>query len=83
MSNTRCEIFNWLLVPTAITAFLSLVTKNSELEVGLTYALCVLSTLAHIRYGTCLVSAFHSINVFSNFSLIGKTDVQTFPNKVL
>lgn len=56
MSNTRCEIFNWLLVPSAITVFLSLVTKNPELEIGLTYALCVLSTLAHIHYGTCLVS---------------------------
>lgn len=62
MSNTRCEIFNWLLVPTAVTAFLSLTLKNAELELGFTYALCVVATLAHIHYGTCLVTIVNNID---------------------
>lgn len=84
MSNTRCDIYNWLLVPAAITALLSLTVKNGELELGLTYALCVLSTLAHIHYGTCLVSTDNTLTaVAKRISVLGKTDVPTLPNKML
>lgn len=72
MSNTRCDIFNWLLVPTAITVFLSLTVQNAELELGFTYALCVVTTLAHIHYGTCLVSILDAVVVdvaLHNFTL--------------
>lgn len=75
MSNTRCEIFNWLLVPTAITVLLSLTVKNAELELGFTYALCVLTTLAHIHYGTCLVSILNTVIVdhaLHNFSTVSQ-----------
>ncbi|KAJ3649142.1 hypothetical protein Zmor_020900 [Zophobas morio] len=68
MSNTRCDIFNWLLVPTSIFILVSILTNNSSLELFLTYSLCVLSTTAHIHYGTYLVRQMCNhfrINCFS------------------
>lgn len=61
MSNTRCEIFNWLLVPTSITIVLSVYTRNALLELYLTYLLCVLSLVAHIHYGVCVVRMLFSL----------------------
>ncbi|KAK4885714.1 hypothetical protein RN001_001985 [Aquatica leii] len=55
MSSSRSEIFNWLLFPTAALAFLSIVSKSAQFEIGLAYALCVLSALAHIHYAYCVV----------------------------
>lgn len=56
MSNTRCDLFNWLLVPTAVTVLVSMAVKHAQVERGLTYSLCLLATAAHLHYGTCLVS---------------------------
>lgn len=55
MSNTRCEIFNWLLVPTTAIILLCIWTKSAIFELLLTYILCILSTGAHIHYGTHVV----------------------------
>jgi ethanolaminephosphotransferase len=55
MSNTRCDIFNWLLVPTSIFILLSILIKNAAFELFLTYTLCIFTTCAHIHYGTCVV----------------------------
>lgn len=56
MSNTRCELYNWLLVPTALVVVTSLTLKNAYIELALMYGLCLLATLAHVHYGTCVVS---------------------------
>lgn len=61
MSNTRCDIFNWLLVPTSIFILLSILIKNAAFELFLTYTLCIFTTCAHIHYGTCVVSIFQPI----------------------
>lgn len=56
MSHTRAEIFNWLLLPTALVVFLSLSFQHQQLELALTYSLLLLATVAHVHYGTCVVS---------------------------
>ncbi|XP_025833367.1 ethanolaminephosphotransferase 1-like isoform X2 [Agrilus planipennis] len=55
MSNTRSEIFNSLLYPFGAAVLLSLLLKNDLVELAFVYGLCLITTLAHIHYGTCLV----------------------------
>ncbi len=64
MTSTRCEIFNWALIPlTAIVALLTLplfdslkTVLNKEVEVFLLYSMAVLVTLQHVHYGICMVN---------------------------
>lgn len=56
MSNTRCEIFNMLLIPMALAIVLSLSVINVAFELSLLYILCTITTIAHVHYGTCVVS---------------------------
>ncbi|XP_044263654.1 ethanolaminephosphotransferase 1-like [Tribolium madens] len=68
MSNTRCEIFNWILVPTTFIIFLCIWMNSPMIELLLTYILCILSTSAHIHYGTHVVQQMckhFRINCFS------------------
>ena len=62
MSNTRCELFSWLLIPVTIfvTAALALPVELN-MELTLLYALTAFTVLAHIHYGVCLVSIFHFV----------------------
>jgi len=63
MTSTRCEIFNWALIP--LTGVVVLFTNpyiyslsiaiNKELEVLMLYAMAVLVTLQHVHYGICMV----------------------------
>ncbi|CAH0581193.1 unnamed protein product [Chrysodeixis includens] len=56
MSDTRCEVFNALLIPYAAVmavVFYSATSPNTELL--LLAALCVASSIAHIYYGTKVV----------------------------
>ncbi|GJQ76278.1 hypothetical protein Trydic_g2008 [Trypoxylus dichotomus] len=55
MSQTRSELYNWLLFPTAITVFASLLIQKTQVDMALLYALCIIATLGHIHYGTCVV----------------------------
>ncbi|EEB17164.1 Selenoprotein I, putative [Pediculus humanus corporis] len=57
MSSTRCEIFNWLLLPLFFATFFSLMLSPSSktAETSLLYILLILVTLAHFHYGTCVV----------------------------
>lgn len=56
MSNTRCEWFNWLLIPLAIAVGLSLSLANVTIELTILYVMCALTTIAHVHYGTGVVS---------------------------
>lgn len=56
MSNTRADIFNWLLVPTAVAVTASLTLRVETVELSLAYALCIIAILAHIHYGTHVVT---------------------------
>lgn len=56
MSQTRSELYNWLLFPTAIFVFVSLLIQKAQVDMALLYALCIIATLGHIHYGTCVVS---------------------------
>ncbi|XP_046386847.1 ethanolaminephosphotransferase 1-like [Ischnura elegans] len=56
MSNTRCEVWNWMLLPVLVGMCMSLVLPpalNGELVI--LYILAVFCTLAHIHYGACVV----------------------------
>lgn len=55
MSNTTCDAFNLLLIPTFIVTAVSILTQWSHLELLLLYCLCVFTTVAHLHYGTCVV----------------------------
>lgn len=53
MSNTRCEILPWILFPVTVAAILSFVSPEMDLQSM--YFVSILSLLAHIHYGTCVV----------------------------
>jgi ethanolaminephosphotransferase len=56
MSSTRCEGFDWLLFPTTALTLASLILRPGlNFEVFAVYVLAVLSTLAQIHYGVCVV----------------------------
>ena len=57
MTNTRCELFNWLLVPVGVAVGASL-TLHLELasEVLLLRLLTTLVILVQVHYGVCVVS---------------------------
>nr|XP_022915245.1 ethanolaminephosphotransferase 1 [Onthophagus taurus] len=55
MSSTRCELYNWLLYPTGICIFASVMTQYTQVDIALLYSLLLLALLAHIHYGTCVV----------------------------
>ncbi len=57
MSNTRCEVFSWLLVPVGAVVAAALILPSSlHLELPLLYMLTAFTFLAHVHYGVCLVS---------------------------
>lgn len=56
MSSTRCDSFNPMFIPTILAIALSAWTGSGTLEMFLLYALCLGTSLAHIHYGTCVVS---------------------------
>uniref|UniRef100_UPI00358F183C ethanolaminephosphotransferase 1 isoform X1 n=1 Tax=Myxine glutinosa TaxID=7769 RepID=UPI00358F183C len=55
MSCTRCQAFNWLLVPLIATVLAVCNGFVGEYEVQLLFALTTFVTLAHIHYGVCVV----------------------------
>nr|CAD7454673.1 unnamed protein product [Timema tahoe] len=61
MSSTRCEIFNWMFLPTGLVVALSLLLPdtptNKTLNLCMLYILSLLAIVSHIHYGTCVVSS--------------------------
>merc|ERR1712226_977262 len=57
MSNTRCELFSFILAPLALaTTFVLLVPGLSvRSELSVLYGLTIFVLVAHIHYGTCVV----------------------------
>lgn len=57
MSNTRCELFNFFLVPlmAAVGSSLLIPGLPMEGELSLLYILAVLLTVFHVHYGVCVV----------------------------
>lgn len=53
MSNQRCDAFNWLLWPLTVASVTSLLLP--QYEPSLFYSVTLLTVLAHIHYGTCVV----------------------------
>lgn len=53
MSNTRCEIFPWILVPVAGAVAFSFMVPS--LEIQTMYLVSILALVAHIHYGACVV----------------------------
>ncbi|GBP80011.1 Ethanolaminephosphotransferase 1 [Eumeta japonica] len=57
MSDTRCEVFNSLIVPYALTMIITFLTPPSVIvETTLLLFLCIASCIAHVHYGTKVVS---------------------------
>lgn len=54
MSNTRCEILPWILLPVAVAAIFSFMLPSIDLESM--YLVSVVALLAHVHYGACVVS---------------------------
>ena len=63
MTSTRCEIFNWVLIPLTVVVYLFSFGVNEninkyltpEAEVNALYFLSFLITISHIHYGICMV----------------------------
>ncbi len=53
MSNTRCQIFNWMLIPFSIAILVSILVPN--LELVLLYIMLMVGITYHVHYGTCVV----------------------------
>ncbi|XP_076236084.1 ethanolaminephosphotransferase 1 [Calliopsis andreniformis] len=53
MSNTRCDLLLWILLPIGIAAIFSFVLPSIDLV--FTYIVAIVALLAHIHYGTCVV----------------------------
>lgn len=58
MSNTRCDIFHWLLVPMFVATFFSLCLQNTAklTEAIILYLLMTIVFMSHLHYGACVVS---------------------------
>lgn len=56
MSDTRCELINWLILPLAAIVAASSLLSLGQLEVYLLWAYCFLVTAAHIHFGVHVVS---------------------------
>lgn len=54
MSNTRCEVLPWILLPVAVAAAFSFMLPSIDLESM--YLVSIVALLAHIHYGACVVS---------------------------
>lgn len=66
MSNTRCEILPWILLPVSAAALLSQIAPNYDRETM--YLLAIIAVGAHVHYGACIVSKlFVLINYLSHF----------------
>lgn len=93
MSNTRCELFSWLLLPVgAIVAAALMLPSSLHLELPLLYGLTAFTFFAHVHYGVCLVSEKHLSETYWNihsfivlfFSFVtGTPNVQTSQYLVL
>lgn len=57
MSNTRCDVFNWLLIPMSIATLSSLcLSSAAKLTEGIIlYLIMFLVTLSHLHFGACVV----------------------------
>lgn len=65
MSSVHCELFNWLIIPVGLITAVSLMlpsTTGASTELAMLYALAVITTVAHVHYGTCVVCASY-INI--------------------
>lgn len=57
MSNSRCELLNYLLLPLflVVAASLALPAISLKAELGMLYGLSLVATLVHVHYGVCVV----------------------------
>jgi ethanolaminephosphotransferase len=68
MSNTRCQAFNWVLIPLAAIVIGILTMRLGVIELYMLFAYAIFVVAAHIHYGICVVKelAEHlNIYVFS------------------
>ena len=68
MSSTRCELFNWLLLPLTLSTLSAILCNLSHYELLLLRANGLLYTLLHLHYGVCVVRQMcdhFNINCFS------------------
>ncbi|RXM36253.1 Ethanolaminephosphotransferase 1 [Acipenser ruthenus] len=67
MTNTRSEVFHWLLLPLAaiVSAVSTGLLVQSELILLVGYT--VLVTIAHVHYGLCVVSICHSLKQYITY----------------
>ncbi|PNF19293.1 hypothetical protein B7P43_G07517 [Cryptotermes secundus] len=67
MSSVHCDLFNWLIIPVGLVTAVSLMlpsTTGASAELSMLYALAVITTVAHVHYGTCVVCASY-INIYA------------------
>ncbi|XP_040210100.1 ethanolaminephosphotransferase 1-like [Rana temporaria] len=68
MSNTRSEVFHWLLWPLALVVGLTVSGYLGTMEEPTFFAAAVGATVAHVHYGVCVgkqLSKHFHIYIFS------------------
>lgn len=82
MSNTRSEVFNWLLLPLALVVGLLITGYLGAMEEPIFFAFTAGATIAHIHYGVCVVSVFClEICILINVSIIFFIILLSYKNK--
>ena len=71
MTSTRCELLNWLLLPTAACAAAALFAPGISLsaELALVYVLTALVLAAHVHYCACVVAQMCELLKIRCFSI--------------
>lgn len=65
MSNTRCEVLPWILLPLGIATIFSFILPNIDLESM--YLVSIVALISHIHYGACVVS---SVNYYMTITIL-------------
>lgn len=55
MSNTRADLYNWLLTPSGVSIAVCLLVDSEVVQLTTAYVWCAIALITHIHYGTFVV----------------------------
>ncbi|XP_069126410.1 ethanolaminephosphotransferase 1-like [Argopecten irradians] len=72
MSDTRCELLNWMLYPLSAIVTMVILTQPGNIEVTVLWIFTIFTTVAHIHFGVCVVKEMCEHFKISAFSITKK-----------
>lgn len=64
MSNTRADLYNWLLTPSGVSIAVCLLVDSEVVQLTTAYVWCAIALITHIHYGTFVVSKYNNRILF-------------------